>query len=209
MHGAPAGGLPELVLAAIDDVVAAEGGETPEERRKLRGELLGRVVLSGGTSAMAGLPTRMENELKRTLKKESGMISMPEVKVAPPRQGDLTTWFGASMLAGTSTFSEHWCVHAPTVEPPAQGTRASRIRRLLQAAAGYVGYDQAAGTFAEDDDEDDEDDDDAEEEESGEEESGEEVSEDDEAFHEAFLEAEEDEAFHEEEEEEGGGEAAQ
>ena len=44
MHGAPAGGLPELVLAAIDDVVAAEGGETPEERRKLRGELLGRVV---------------------------------------------------------------------------------------------------------------------------------------------------------------------
>ena len=172
MHGAPAGGLPELVLAAIDDVVAAEGGETPEERRKLRGELLGRVVLSGGTSAMAGLPTRMENELKRTLKKESGMISMPEVKVAPPRQGDLTTWFGASMLAGTSTFSEHWCVHAPTVEPPAQGTRASRIRRLLQAAAGYVGYDQAAGTFAEEDDEEDEDEDedeDAEEEESGEE----------------------------------------
>ena len=59
MHGAPAGGLPELVLAAIDDVVAAEGGETPEERRKLRGELLGRVVLSGGTSAMAGLRGRL------------------------------------------------------------------------------------------------------------------------------------------------------
>ena len=127
------------------------------------------------------------------------MISMPEVKVAPPRQGDLTTWFGASMLAGTSTFSEHWCVHAPTVEPPAQGTRASRIRRLLQAAAGYVGYDQAAGTFAEDDDEDEDEED---EEDEDEEDSGEEVSEDDEAFHEAFGDVEA-------EEEEGGGEAAQ
>ena len=105
------------------------------------------------------------------------------------------------MLAGTATFAQHWCVHAPTVEPPAQGTRASRIRRLLQAAAGYVGYDQAAGTFAEDDDEEDEDDDDEDEED--EEESGEEeVSEVDEAFHEAFGDVEA-------EEEEGGGEAAQ
>ena len=32
----------------------------------------------------------------------------------PARPADASTWAGASVLAGTSTFAEHWCVHAPT-----------------------------------------------------------------------------------------------
>ena len=41
------------------------------------------------------------------------------VRVHPALEGDFTTWRGASVLAGTSTFAEHWCVHAPTHAGPA------------------------------------------------------------------------------------------
>ena len=60
-------------------------------------------------------------------------------------QGDHTTWFGAAVLAGTSTFAEHWCVHAPTAPAPSKGINPGSY------------FDQSSS--GDDDDEDDGDDD--------------------------------------------------
>ena len=78
----------------------------------LREALLGRIVLSGGSSQIKGLPQRLEHEIG---KKVGGPSN---VRVHPSIDGDATTWIGASVLAGTSTFADHWCVHAPSSEPP-------------------------------------------------------------------------------------------
>ena len=104
---------------------------------------------------------------------------------APPRwwpQGDHTTWFGAAVLAGTSTFAEHWCVHAPTAPAPPGGAAGHY--------GGPYGYSYGSGDQSSDDDglglddeeeeeeeeEEEDDDDDESEEEGGEEEDGEEAS---------------------------------
>ena len=93
----------------------------PELRRQpsrpvgsLREALLGRIVLSGGSSQIKGLPQRLAHEIGEVVAKGDSGISKASVKVRPSIDGDATTWIGASVLAGTSTFAEHWCVHAPT-----------------------------------------------------------------------------------------------
>ena len=102
---------------------------------------VGRRLRSGGSHAGRARACVVLPEARRAMvaadadgsrpeahaQKESGMISM-QVKVAPPQQGDLTTWFGASMLAGTSTL-RRGMTGASTRRlsaPPAQGTRASQ-----------------------------------------------------------------------------------
>ena len=87
---------------------------------------------------------------------------------APPRwwpQGDHTTWFGAAVLAGTSTFAEHWCVHAPTAPAPPGGAAGHY--------GGPYGYSYGYGDVSSDDDglglDDDDDDDDDDDSEDGEE----------------------------------------
>ena len=112
----------------------------------LREALLGRIVLSGGSSQIKGLPRRLAHEIAQIV----GGPSMGSVRVRPSIDGDATTWIGASVLAGTSTFADHWCVHAPSSGPP--------LRELV--------------------DEDDEEDEDYEMEDDDEEESNEEESED-------------------------------
>ena len=42
----------------------------------------------------------------------------PPVTGSSDGPGDQTTWVGASVLAGTATFSKHWCVHDPTAPAP-------------------------------------------------------------------------------------------
>ena len=121
----------------------------------LRESLLGRVVLSGGSSRIPGLPTRLENELARKVNAESGRAAAgraDHIVVRPSIEGDATTWHGASVLAGTATFAQHWCVHAPSVPMP----------------SGY-----------EDEDDEDEDDDDEEEEDDDEEDDDDDEVEDD------------------------------
>jgi len=114
------GGIHDMVMRCVDATVAAEVGSgsvaSDDEQRKLRHDLLGRVVLSGGSAAMPGLAERLKFELTRLLEAEPGAV--PSVRVYPAQRGDHTTWLGASVLAGTSTFAEHWCVHAPTAPPP-------------------------------------------------------------------------------------------
>ena len=117
------------------------GGGAPGVRRQpsrpvgsLREALLGRVVLSGGSSQISGLPQRLAHELGNAVEAArggggsagaaeaspggrgggGGGATRASVRVRPSIDGDATTWIGASVLAGTSTFAEHWCVHAPT-----------------------------------------------------------------------------------------------
>ena len=140
------------------------GGRGKAARRpatSLRESLLGRVVLSGGSSQLPGLPTRLENELAALVEAEPGRSAgkAEHIHVRPSIGGDATTWHGASVLAGTATFAHHWCVHAPTMPMP----------------SGYDDEDEedVDDDDDEDDDEDDDDDDDEEEEEEEEEEDNE------------------------------------
>jgi len=64
---------------------------------------------------MHGLPERLRYELAEMFAESGG--SRSAVAVSPPEPADGTTWKGASVLAGTSTFAEHWCVHAPHMGP--------------------------------------------------------------------------------------------
>ena len=169
------GGIHDMVLRCVDATVAAEvGSGSDEEQRKLRHDLLGRVVLSGGSAAMPGLGERLKFELTRVLEAEPGAV--PTVRVYPAQRGDHTTWLGASVLAGTSTFAEHWCVHAPTAPPP---------------------------RFAADDDDEDDDDDDDEKEEDEEEEEDEDEDSEDEGDDDGEEEEEEDEDSEDEGDDDG------
>ena len=115
-------------------------------------------------------------------------------------QGDHTTWFGAAVLAGTSTFAEHWCVHAPTAPAPSKGINPGSY--FDQSSSGDDD-DEDDGDDDGDDDDDDDDDDESEGESEGEGESKEEGSEEGEEA--AAGEAEQAEA---ESEDEGEGETA-
>ena len=117
------------------------GGGAPGVRRQpsrpvgsLREALLGRVVLSGGSPQISGLLQRLAHELGNAVEAARGgggsagaaevspgrerrrrrRSDCASVRVRPSIDGDATTWIGASVLAGTSTFAEHWCAHAPT-----------------------------------------------------------------------------------------------
>lgn len=115
--------------AARSDTYAAAPAVHHQPSRpvgSLREALLGRVVLSGGSSRINGLPQRLAHELGNAVetdyfeavKGRNGIsLSKECVRVRPSIDGDATTWLGAAMLAGTSTFAEHWCVHAPSGAP--------------------------------------------------------------------------------------------
>lgn len=161
------GTLHEAVLQAIDATVALEAsggidadlvkGVRADDNHavgsssqsaplrpatSLRESLLGRVVLSGGSSQLPGLPARLEHELSLLVQTEGDRSSRTcPIKVRPSLDGDATTWLGASVLAGTETFATHWCVHAPTTPNP-------------EADSVYAAY-------PDDDDDDDSDNDDS------------------------------------------------
>lgn len=129
-------GLHQLVMRVIDRAVevvveqgATEAPESTEERETvhaarqaqrdaLHAQLLERIVLSGGSSKMPGLTNRLEAELTALLKLRTGVAAKP--KVHPAIRGDMTTWVGGSVLAGTSTFAEQWCMQSANRPPNEQ-----------------------------------------------------------------------------------------
>jgi actin-related protein len=67
-----------------------------------RRDLLGNVVLSGGTTMFPGFPERLSKELSNMV--SAGM----KVKVIAPPERRYSVWIGGSILASLSTFQEMW-----------------------------------------------------------------------------------------------------
>ncbi|GFR41147.1 hypothetical protein Agub_g1811 [Astrephomene gubernaculifera] len=68
----------------------------------VRRELLGNVVLSGGTTLLEGLPARLTRELTAL-----APPACPVRVVAPPERKYLV-WIGGSVLASLPTFADKW-----------------------------------------------------------------------------------------------------
>ncbi|XP_062148660.1 actin-100-like [Alnus glutinosa] len=91
MVGMESGGVHEIVLRSI--------------RRcdmDIRREMLGNVVLSGGTTVIPGLADRLAKEL--TLLAPPGV----RVKVVAPPERKYSVWIGGTILASLSTFQQMW-----------------------------------------------------------------------------------------------------
>ena len=88
--------------ACAQAVLACE----PEARR----ELLGSVVLTGGGSAFAGLPERLERELRDPACGLGGAAAgaRPRVVPAAPDERAFGPWTGGSILASLGTFPDLW-----------------------------------------------------------------------------------------------------
>jgi len=68
----------------------------------LRSELLGSIVVAGGSSMFPGLPQRLETGV-------AGLYpGNAQVKVVAPAEREISTWIGGSILASLSTFSRMW-----------------------------------------------------------------------------------------------------
>ena len=74
---------PELAVGARDSPRDARGRQRPRHDHSLKEALLGRVVLSGGSSSMQGLPERLQYELAELFHNEDGGLRSAVV-VAPP-----------------------------------------------------------------------------------------------------------------------------
>jgi actin len=68
----------------------------------IRRELIGNVLLSGGTSMFEGLPERLTKEIMNL-----APTSM-RVKVNAPPERKYTVWIGGSIMTSMSTFSDMW-----------------------------------------------------------------------------------------------------
>merc|ERR1712010_167349 len=68
----------------------------------VRKDLLGNVVMSGGTTMFPNMPERLQNEIQ-TLVAEA-----TKVKVIAPPECMISVWIGGSILASLSTFSRMW-----------------------------------------------------------------------------------------------------
>jgi len=68
----------------------------------VRKDLLGNVVMSGGTTMFPNMPERLQNEIQ-TLVAEA-----TKVKVIAPPERMISVWIGGSILASLSTFSRMW-----------------------------------------------------------------------------------------------------
>lgn len=138
-------GVMATIDAAIKAVADGEVEGVASSGDELKAELLKRVVLSGGSAGMPGLPERLAQELnemvkpchsprasprspapavaKRAAAGESLPVVCGKVAVYPAHPSDTSTWLGASMLAGTSTFATHWAVRTPKNTGRAAGGR--------------------------------------------------------------------------------------
>ena len=80
-------GLGEMVLAAVE--------RASSEQPQLRAELLGAIVLNGGSSQFPGLAHRLQHEVRRMLPPECDPAGVGVFKGS----GDKTAWRGAMRLA--------------------------------------------------------------------------------------------------------------
>ncbi|XP_028857961.1 uncharacterized protein LOC114802958 isoform X2 [Denticeps clupeoides] len=70
----------------------------------LRRSLVGNVVLSGGNTLLAGLPERLQTELKKMAPGDLGNC----VRVTSPIDRDFSVWSGGAVLANLPSFSSAW-----------------------------------------------------------------------------------------------------
>lgn len=68
----------------------------------VRRDLYNNIVLSGGTTMIAGLPSRMHHEV------ESMAPSSIKVKVVATEERKYSVWIGGSILGALSTFKDMW-----------------------------------------------------------------------------------------------------
>jgi len=66
----------------------------------IRKDILGNVLLSGGTTCIRGFPERLQNELSK--------ICHTDVRVTAPKGRNYSAWEGASMVANSPAFSSRW-----------------------------------------------------------------------------------------------------
>merc|ERR1712167_373223 len=83
----------------------------------VRKDLLGNVVMSGGTTMFPGMPERLQAEL-------GGLVpEATKCKVIAPPERMISVWIGGSILASLSTFSRMWINREsdPEASPPITG----------------------------------------------------------------------------------------
>lgn len=87
-------GLHELIKKTVND------GDLD-----IRKDLLGNVVMSGGTTMFPNMPERLQAELQGLM--PTGPMAT-KVKVIAPPERMISAWIGGSMLSSLSTFSRMW-----------------------------------------------------------------------------------------------------
>ena len=83
----------------------------------VRKDLLGNVVMSGGTTMFPNMPERLQAELQ-------GLVpEATKVKVIAPPERMISVWIGGSILSSLSTFSRMWINREsnPDAQPPIVG----------------------------------------------------------------------------------------
>merc|ERR1711903_318819 len=83
----------------------------------VRKDLLGNVVMSGGTTMFPNMPERLQAELQ-------GLVpEATKVKVIAPPERMISVWIGGSILASLSTFNRMWISREsnPDAQPPIVG----------------------------------------------------------------------------------------
>jgi len=83
----------------------------------VRKDLLGNVVMSGGTTMFPNMPERLQAEIQ-------GLVpEATKVKVIAPPERMISVWIGGSILASLSTFSKMWINREsnPDAQPPVVG----------------------------------------------------------------------------------------
>ncbi|KAL2081877.1 hypothetical protein ACEWY4_021695 [Coilia grayii] len=70
----------------------------------LRRSFVGNIVLSGGTTLLAGLPERLQRELREMVPPDLA----ESVRVTSPKDRDFSVWSGGAVLANLPAFSAAW-----------------------------------------------------------------------------------------------------
>ncbi|KAJ8397612.1 hypothetical protein AAFF_G00436110 [Aldrovandia affinis] len=70
----------------------------------LRKSFVGNIVLSGGNTLLAGLPQRLESEIRKMVPTDLGEC----VRVTSPKDRDFSVWSGGAVLASLPSFASAW-----------------------------------------------------------------------------------------------------
>merc|ERR1719333_1975301 len=83
----------------------------------VRKDLLGNVVMSGGTTMFPNMPERLQAELQQLVPEAT------KVKVIAPPERIISVWIGGSILSSLSTFARMWICREsdPDATPPIVG----------------------------------------------------------------------------------------
>lgn len=86
-------------LDPLDDVICKSVNQCDID---LRRDLLGNIVLSGGTTMLAGLKERLTKEIKEQIPESV------DVKIIAPPERMFAVWIGGSILSSLKTFQRMW-----------------------------------------------------------------------------------------------------